>query len=629
MHRHQHVHLHGARQNPWRDGWDSMTKAVGDAFHPKNPPQPPQPQAPSTKTVYMTKTPEGFKGQLTTVPPAKETPKAQAQAQVGTSSASDAKPTTNIAAKAVAQSSSRAGDTLATDGPLPQSIVPTQSPTNVSGQLAVDTNAPTQTQRQQAGTPLNLPATATPSAAASSGGSDSTAAKAGIALGVLGGIAFIILAVFFVFKKRRSSMDKRRAADDEKLNGGHGPFGDQHAIPDGAAAAAAGGSYPDRRASRGANIAMVQSPGMSNRGGGASAWERRPSESADPANPFGDSAERLHTPTAARQNAALPPVPTESTTAASPTSPIGTAMAGVVAGAAAGAAAGGMKRKASIRKDAPKALDLTLPPTLSAVPPSPAGTEFSMTMVSPDQPAAPSASAAAIAAAGGPPSSTVHRVQLDFKATLEDEMDLKAGQLIRLLHEYDDGWALCIRLDRSQQGVVPRTCLSTRPVKPRPHGPGPRPGPPVNPQRGPGPNYPPPGQRPMTPQGGGPGYPRPQSPAGRPGHQPPQHPPPQSPYGPGPGGPRSQSPGPRAQSPGPRYHHQQQGRPQSPGPRAQSPGPRYQQQQQGRPQSPMGNRRHSPPSHHGPSPMNQEYRPGPPAASGSPIERRPVPGQAY
>lgn len=31
--------------------------------------------------------------------------------------------------------------------------------------------------------------------------------------------------------------------------------------------------------------------------------------------------------------------------------------------------------------------------------------------------------------------------------------------------------ALCIRLDRSQQGVAPRTCLSTRPVKPRSNGP--------------------------------------------------------------------------------------------------------------------------------------------------------------
>ena len=60
--------------------------------------------------------------------------------------------------------------------------------------------------------------------------------------------------------------------------------------------------------------------------------------------------------------------------------------------------------------------------------------------------------------------------------------------------------ALCIRLDRSQQGVAPRTCLSARPVKPRPP-PG---------ARGPGPRGPPPGMM-------GPGQQRPQSPASGPG----------------------------------------------------------------------------------------------------------------
>jgi hypothetical protein len=63
-----------------------------------------------------------------------------------------------------------------------------------------------------------------------------------------------------------------------------------------------------------------------------------------------------------------------------------------------------------------------------------------MHSVAPGQPLGPSTSAAAIAAAGGPPQSTVHRVTLDFKPTLEDEMGLTAGQLVRLLHEYDDGW---------------------------------------------------------------------------------------------------------------------------------------------------------------------------------------------
>ncbi|EMC95710.1 hypothetical protein BAUCODRAFT_148593 [Baudoinia panamericana UAMH 10762] len=83
----------------------------------------------------------------------------------------------------------------------------------------------------------------------------------------------------------------------------------------------------------------------------------------------------------------------------------------------------------------------------------------------------------AAVAAAPPPSPTprgpnnVHRVQLDFKPSMDDELELKSGQLVRMLHEYDDGWALCIRMDRSQQGVVPRTCLSKVPVKPRPQGP--------------------------------------------------------------------------------------------------------------------------------------------------------------
>ncbi|RDA87780.1 hypothetical protein CP532_2487 [Ophiocordyceps camponoti-leonardi (nom. inval.)] len=107
-------------------------------------------------------------------------------------------------------------------------------------------------------------------------------------------------------------------------------------------------------------------------------------------------------------------------------------------------------------------------------PSSPTGTDYSLTSVSSE-----------IAAAGGPPVSSVHRVQLDFKPTLDDEMELRIGELIRVLHEYDDGWCLVSRLDRSQQGVVPRTCLSTRPVKPRQPQGMPRTGPPVNPT-GPG-----------------------------------------------------------------------------------------------------------------------------------------------
>ncbi|KAL1310781.1 hypothetical protein AAFC00_001026 [Neodothiora populina] len=69
------------------------------------------------------------------------------------------------------------------------------------------------------------------------------------------------------------------------------------------------------------------------------------------------------------------------------------------------------------------------------------------------------------------PSNNVHRIQLEFKPSMDDELELKVGGLVRVLHEYDDGWCLCMTMDRSKQGVAPRTCLSKLPLKPRPNGP--------------------------------------------------------------------------------------------------------------------------------------------------------------
>ncbi|RYP09642.1 hypothetical protein DL764_001184 [Monosporascus ibericus] len=472
-------------------------------------------------------------------------------------------------------------------------------------------------------------------------------------------------------------------------------------------------TFNDRRSSKGP--AMALAVGSANQNNSENEQQGPPTGNSNHQdNPFTDTAERTQSPTSpnstpglnqpsnpfdAPENVVGVATTTNSRPQSSQSSAIGTAVAsapapapaptpesanvdaaagtttGVTAGAAnlTTAAAGvGLARKASIRKESPAPLDLTRPMPMSPILPSPAGTEFSMSELAPGQSPGPSQSAAAIAAAGGPAATVVYRVQLDFNPTLEDEMELKAGQLVRLLHEYDDGWALCIRLDRSQQGAVPRTCLSTRPVKPRsagpagsprtgppviPNSPGPRGpprGPPQGPPRGPprGPPNGPPGMRPMTPQGGPYSRPespgmrptrpmspagRPQSPAGMPPGMRPQSPatgrpmgPPSGRPGPPPGGrpgpPPSGRPGP---PPGGRPGPPPGGRPMSPGPRSQSPGPRQQ-----RPQSPNGmNRRMTPP---GPSPMNpnggappqQQQGPpqGPPQA---PIGRKPVPGQAY
>lgn len=332
----------------------------------------------------------------------------------------------------------------------------------------------------------------------------------------------------------------------------------------------------------------------------AGAWDRpSTSASSNPANPFGSNAERVPSPFGEKalltiSDDAHGPSPFDD-----PMTAHGPIVAGGPAAAAAAAAAAtssgpGLTRNTSIRREGQHANDYTLPPVIGGgpQPASPTGTEFSVSSLPPGASPGPSQSAAAIAAAGGPPLSTVHRVQLDFKPTLDDEMELRAGDLVRLLHEYDDGWALCIRLDRTQQGVVPRTCLSTRPVKPRPPPGANRNGPPVNPQGGfprgpgpgpgPGPNY---NQGRMTPQGMRNGPP---------------------PGPPGPPGTRPYGPPSRPQSPSVM-------RPQSPSMRPQSPN--------------VMARRVTPPGPPAASRMNQPSPPhSPPEAI---VGRKPVPGQAY
>ncbi|KAJ2906341.1 variant sh3 [Zalerion maritima] len=501
----------------------------------------------------------------------------------------------------------------------------------------------------------------------SSDSGSSGAAKAGIAIGVLGAILIVALGVFFIVKKRRNrEQDQGQALDDdEKING---PFVDRPAsvqttrtapvaprlslrpvtqfLPNlekrsskGAAAVLGFGAARSAQTNQPAPLSPIRSPGQS-------AWERpMTSDSSHVENPFGNHAERAQTPVSemhstavnaststiqtqfpppiesganANGNGAQPAPASPPLTASTPTAPgspdsavVGVAGTSAVMVANGAAVASNLARKASMRKNGgPKPLDLTVAPGLNmaTIPASPANTEFSINSTAPGQSPAQSQGAAAIAAAGGPNNSTVHRVQLDFAPTMEDEMELKAGQLVRLLHEYDDGWALCIRLDRSQQGVVPRTCLSARPVKPRPQQP--RNGPPINPsgpgargpgpQGRPGPNGPPGARgppRPMPPAG----HPRPMSPAGQ------QRP--MSPAG---------RPGSRPQSPAGRPMRPQSpasGRPQSPASHPQSPGPRS--------RSPSGAaRRNSPP---GPSPMNPNTN-APPQQKA--IERKPVPGQA-
>ncbi|KAI1749973.1 hypothetical protein F4782DRAFT_510884 [Xylaria castorea] len=686
---HKHLHMRQAHHH-----WNEFVQGVESAASELNPfndaPHTLQERAPETvyKTVYetMSATFDGpIAGYTTVGVPADTTSKAKTAADVTAASSKETvvpKPDTNNA---------QASESLPES--LPESLKPSKS-VNLAGEstLAVagttpmskQTHVPTTTTTSGSLGATDAAASSSPTSTSSPSSSDtSPGVKAGIAIGVLGGLLAIGLLVFFLFSKRRKQLEQQRAKDakdNEKVDGAFAG-GRTASIRSTRTSATAprlslrpvtqfNPTFNERRSSKGAGLMLATAgagAGAQNaaREKGGSMWERpSTAHSNNSENPFNDNA-RAYSPT---KNG--PSVPRESpsnpfdspehivgmaqttdlpATATAPATP-GAGAVAVAAAAVGTLTSTSLTRKASTRKEAPEPLDLTMP--MPAGPPSPTGTDFSVNSVAPGQSPGPSKSAAAIADAGGPPSTAVHRVQLDFKPSMGDELDLQAGQLVRVLHEYDDGWALCIRLDRSKQGVVPRTCLSTRPVKPRPAGgpPGSRNGgPPVNPSgprgppRGPGPNpaanYPaghlqgrP--ESPMRPMNGRPQSPaqmrpyspagaRPQSPAQMRPYSPagarPQSPAQMRPYSPAGGPPMSPHTGRPASPAG--------GPPMSPGPRSQSPGPRQQ-----RSQSPSGtNRRHSPP---GPSPMNPNNTshqlrgpPGPPPQGQ--VDRKPVPGQAY
>ncbi|PSR90646.1 hypothetical protein BD289DRAFT_460074 [Coniella lustricola] len=492
-----------------------------------------------------------------------------------------------------AQTADSTGALVVATAPLSMSTSSTSSSTSTT---------PTSTTSTAAAT-----TTASPSSSNSSS-SDDAATKAGIALGVLGGLFVVLAFAYWLIVRRRKQIEgqqRREAADKEKFHGSDDdmppPVGVSAARPPrlslrmtglftGFNAPGQTLQHPSQKANK--PIAMANTASTL-RAPGASTWDRpMTSDSSSEHNPFGINAQVLVEPgtpvdlaqattpvsetslhmTSPEQRGGLAPAPrgsaltsTTSTTGrvsavtmdsatvpplvtstlphspadSADVSPIESAydapmdqaltssdtdsLSGDEVAIASTVGRQPSERRQSVRQsNVPAPLDLTLPPKLFAVPPSPAGTEYSMQEMDPGHSPIASSSAAAIAAAGGPNNSTVHRVQLDFKPTLDDEMGLQAGQLVRLLHEYDDGWALCIRLDRSEQGVVPRTCLSTRPVKPRtppaampPRGPPvsaqgrPR-GPSIGSQRAAGPQYGP-GPAGMH----GPGYMRPMVPGGR------------------------------------------------------------------------------------------------------------------
>ncbi|KAH2841687.1 hypothetical protein KXV85_001225, partial [Aspergillus fumigatus] len=493
----------------------------------------------------------------------------------------ETKPTITEAEPTTTQRTTKATKAITTDNTEDIITTPTTFSTATSSSTSsltipgLDTTTTTTTHGSS-----SLEKSASPSASPVAAGSSSGltgGAKAGIAIGVILGLGLIAGFIFFVMRKRKQGQqmaeaeaikEKSHEADNmlppgpppkpQPMTPAEPPQLNVRPVTQFAPDLTPMGTLAAGGAGAGATLG-VAAAGSRNLTGNASPPHTPQSSVSktdpfgDPVNPFGNQAE-APSPVAATG----PPSPSAIPLPQSPLSPTVPAPsdAGVesaLGAAATGAAvAGGVAAVAAVA--AAKLSDKDLPgrpdsssSQASSVPEGSAPSPVSAVSADPASIATATAVAAVPAfgpggATGPPPPgpSNVHRVQMDFQPSMEDELELRAGQLVRLLHEYDDGWALCVRLDRSQQGVVPRSCLSARPVKPRARpppgagpGPGPR-GPPRPPMMGPnGPWAPPPGPPgpagPVGPMGPPPpGFyphdPRPRSPSAPRPMSPAQHP---------------------------------------------------------------------------------------------------------
>jgi hypothetical protein len=66
------------------------------------------------------------------------------------------------------------------------------------------------------------------------------------------------------------------------------------------------------------------------------------------------------------------------------------------------------------------------------------------------------AAAAAVKVPTG--TTTTATARYEFIPTLPDELSITTGEVVHVLAEYNDGWALCLN-GRGDQGMVPLVCF--------------------------------------------------------------------------------------------------------------------------------------------------------------------------
>jgi len=338
-----------------------------------------------------------------------------------------------------------------------------------------------------------ISASASPSSSNSADSEDgmSTGAMAGLALGILLFVCAILTGILLLYRRKKNQMASAAAAqENEKTEKYNAPVPPPPQVVTTPAAAPSINStrtaataprlslrpvtqfdptFNEQSKIGGASLAAGAAVAQSNNNLSpsasaerpASAWERRGAANVPTNNPFNDpepqSGPASPNPFGNKaavdtQQASIPDSPPNTSpvnSAIHSSKPSGDSASPAITAAAASAAA----LAAAMAPNPPPKSDLPPPPPVAPnagnVSPSPAWAENIPASPGP-APTGPPPVAGAMAGGAAPGSNNVHRVQLDFKPSMQDELDLHAGQLVRMLHEYDDGWVrTCLLSNRA------------------------------------------------------------------------------------------------------------------------------------------------------------------------------------
>lgn len=274
-------------------------------------------------------------------------------------------------------------------------------------------------------------------------------AKAGLAIGIVAVIAAILSLIFFCLRQRKKAEERERL-DDEKFT---------NVAPPGAAAAGAAGAPASMRGLKRLSSAprldvrpttaffmpnrasQMQNPAAANNGIQMTSQNRGMEQNRT--NPFGNHAESI-----------------DPVNAAGPSLVDGAVMAGAAAGARgpvrstsrgaqnkyAGNKAAQSPFTDAARTDGSRGAQNSQQIHNTGVMPQPlAGVIEEGGSGSPVSPVSPTMAAAAMVGGGavtsGAASNTqLYRVHLDFSPSMPDELRVRAGEIVKLLKEFDDGW---------------------------------------------------------------------------------------------------------------------------------------------------------------------------------------------